>query len=150
MRWVAGCAGACGRLPPKPVVFVEVGCLLLMGSWSANQVHHTRVECTSGPRASSSPFMISSGRCGEIFPHIIYSGEQPDSAFQDGLHFLKCTFSVNITSLHFPSASFLSVSLLSNTSSTMPHSLASSALMKKSLSMTPAISSNVFSFVKCV
>lgn len=144
MRWVAGCAGACGRLPPKPVVFVEVGCLLLMGSWSADQVHHTRVEYTSG-RAASSPIIISSGRCGEIS-----SREQPDLAFQDGLHFLNCTFSVHITSLHFPSASFLSVSLLSNTSSTMPHSLASSALMKKSLSMTPAISSNVFSFVKCV
>lgn len=143
LRW-----GVCA-FSPSPVVFVEVGCLLLMGSWSADQVHHTRVEYTSG-RAASSPIMISSGRCGEMFSHIIYSGEQPDPAFQDGLHFLNCTFSVHITSLHFSSASFLSVSLLSNTSSTMPHSLASSALMKKSLSMTPAISSNVFSFVKCV
>lgn len=139
LRW-----GVCA-FSPSPVVFVEVGCFLLMGSWSADQVHHTRVEYTSGPRAASSPIIISSGRCGEIS-----SREQPDLAFQDGLHFLNCTFSVHITSLHFPSASFLSVSLLSNTSSTMPHSLASSALMKKSLSMTPAISSNVFSFVKCV
>lgn len=138
LRW-----GVCA-FSPSPVVFVEVGCLLLMGSWSADQVHHTRVEYTCG-RAASSPIIISSGRCGEIS-----SREQPDLAFQDGLHFLNCTFSVHITSHHFPSASFLSVSLLSNTSSTMPHSLASSALMKKSLSMTPAISSNVFSFVKCV
>lgn len=68
LRW-----GVCA-FSPSPVVFVEVGCLLLMGSWSADQVHHPRVEYTSG-RAASSPIIISSGRCGEIS-----SREQPDLA----------------------------------------------------------------------
>lgn len=54
LRW-----GVCA-FSQSPVVFVEVGCLLLMGSWSADQVHHTRVEYTSG-RAASSPIIISSG-----------------------------------------------------------------------------------------
>lgn len=53
-----------------------------------------------------------------------------------------------ITPLHlFPSST---CALLSSTLSTIPHSLASSAPMKKSLSITLPISSRLLSTVKCL
>lgn len=101
------------------------------------------VQSRTGPKAQ-----ICKDSVRDIEPSMVHPAEQPASLINVGLSARDVLPSLTH---HFPSSSPPSApGLRSNTLSTMPHSLASSALMKKSLSITFSISSNSFLTGKCL